>query len=149
MAGVTGRCPDRTPRLAGTSTTHPPPGGQEPAMRATDPFAFRPSLDTLTDRVVPSVSLVNGDLHVSSTHGADVVRIRQLGANYEVSEGNVVTFIPVSRVTGGDIVFNGLGGNDSFTNATYLRSQVNGGAGNDTLSGGYGTDRLEGGGGSD
>jgi Ca2+-binding RTX toxin-like protein len=118
-------------------------------MRSTNSFAFRPTLDTLTDRVVPSVSLINGDLHISSTQSADYVRIRHLGANYVVTEGNVESYIPVSRVTGGDIVFNGLGGDDRFVNVTYLRSQVNGGAGNDTLSGGYAGDLLQGGGGTD
>jgi Ca2+-binding RTX toxin-like protein len=114
-----------------------------------NPYSFHPTLDTLSDRVVPTVSLANGDIHISGSNSVEVVHVRRVGATYEVTENATTVFIPASRVTGGDVVYIGLGGNDSFTNSTALRTKANGGAGSDTIVGGAGKDALEGGGGSD
>ncbi len=47
------------------------------------------------------------------------------------------------------IVFNGYSGNDRFDNQTSIRSEADGGLGNDILLGGYGNDHLYGGDGGD
>ncbi len=58
---------------------------------------------------------------------------------------NVATLAP--NVT--DIVFNGYGGNDTFTNKTAINCEAHGGDGDDTLIGGYGFNYLYGDAGND
>jgi Ca2+-binding RTX toxin-like protein len=118
-------------------------------MSTFNAFSFRPSVTQLDDRLVPSVSVVNGNIQVLSTQGSDTVVVRQSGSNYAVERNGVITLVTASSVTGGDVLFNGYGGADTFINLTALRSRVNGGAGDDLLIGGSGNDLLEGGGGSD
>ena len=48
-----------------------------------------------------------------------------------------------------DIVFNGYGGNDTFTNKTAINCEAHGGDGDDTLIGGYGFNYLYGDAGND
>ena len=102
-------------------------------MSTFNTLSFRPSVTELDDRLAPSVTLANGDIHVSSTQGSDTVVIRQSGGSYSVERSGVTTLIPAGSVTGGDVVFNGYGGADTFVNLTSLRSDVNGGAGDDVL----------------
>ena len=56
---------------------------------------------------------------------------------------------PRWRRTVTDIVFNGYGGNDTFTNKTAINCEAHGGDGDDTLIGGYGFNYLYGDAGND
>lgn len=72
-------------------------------------------------------------------HDADTVQ-------FELT-GHATQQIDLSLIT--SIEFNGLGGNDSFTNDTAIQSRIVGGAGNDTLNGGSGDDLIIGSNGQD
>jgi hypothetical protein len=65
---------------------------------------------------------------------------------YNLTKGSTISSL-VPNVT--RIIFNGLGGNDTFTNGSSVASLVDGGTGNDTLTGGSGWDTLSGGFGND
>ena len=113
--------------------------------------SFKPGLETLEDRCVPAVSVsYGGDLVINSTNRSDSVSVMMLAnGNYRVTENGVNRTIAGYRVWGGDVVFNGYGGNDTFVNYTFLRTTARGGAGNDTLYAGYDDAFLDGGAGSD
>lgn len=120
------------------------------------PQRFALQLEALHDRLTPTVSVVNGDLTIVGTNSSDTVSVAQVGNVYQVTENNpvdrslppVVTSVPVASITG-VIRFDGLDGNDTFTNYTTWACVANGGDGNDILIGGYGNDTLNGGRGDD
>jgi len=132
-------------------------------------FRFAPQVETLQDRLVPA-AFVNpaGNLQIDAGGSHDTVTVSvnyvlptsrgKTGAStipmvnlntYRVVENGVTTDIPINRVTGGKVVFNGNGGNDRFENRTSLGAVANGGDGDDTLIGGSATDTLSGGRGAD
>jgi hypothetical protein len=116
-------------------------------------------VEELGTRAVPSASPVtltsSGTLIVRGTAGDDTVSVtmdanvqNQLDVFYNDDTTPFSTFdvtqTPVNRIS-----FLGLAGNDSFTNATAVSSNLNGGTGNDTLVGGAGNDKITGGAGDD
>lgn len=128
-------------------------------MRSNHGNSFKLTLETLGDRLAPSVSLMNGDIWIDSGAGHDVVTVSRVNVPgngfvqpvdvYRVVENGAHTNIPVSWVTGGNVGFNGNGGNDRFENQTWLGALGSGGAGADTLIGGPAADYMHGGLGSD
>ncbi len=132
-------------------------------------------IEALADRIVPAVSLTaatnfniatmptlqvarvsepdqpqikftpSGDLQIEGSKNVDIVTVLQDGSDYKVVVNRITTTIPVSRVTGGHVIFNGYSGDDLFENDTSLRAIADGGAGADTLRGGSGDDVLQGG----
>ncbi len=131
----------------------------------------RPLVETLEDRVVmnsafgfhnwnftPDITESQGVVHVEGSIYNDSVSVQYDGNDVVVSVTangftQTETFANAIKVT-----FDGNQGNDTFINNTYLRSNVDGGAGddfiqgganNDTIYGGTGHDILNGKGGSD
>lgn len=138
-------------------------------MRKPFSLEFRPALETLTDRTMPSVSLLNGDIVITGRddtsttttfrsfaddrvfidrYSGPVMTDGRTADVYRVNDNGSIKDFPVSQVTG-KIIFNGHGGNDLFENRAYLPVKANGGAGNDTLIGGAADDVLDGGSGQD
>lgn len=113
-------------------------------MRKSNSNLFRPTVEALGDRLVPAVTLFNGDLIVSVGDGDDQVTVTRSLTRYTVTENGVKTSFSRFAVFGGDVFFNGNGGNDTFENKTSLRATARGGAGNDVLIGGSGKDYLVG-----
>jgi len=121
-----------------------------PAAR--QPFVC-PSLENLTERITPSVTVGgNGtSLDINGTAGRDWVvvfrdqsnsgqlTVRFNGHNTPVNNPSAIT----------NITFNGQAGNDVFINTTELAVTAHGGAGNDLLVGGSGNDQLFGESGND
>lgn len=106
--------------------------------------------DTLETRLVPAaIAVVNGDLKIDGTAGADVVSVRLESGLVKVKENGIDTFSVAAGTVTGSIRFAGLAGSDRIDNLTSLRLFANGGAGNDTLGGSTGNDVLEGGLGED
>lgn len=107
--------------------------------------SVRLSVESLTDRVVPSVSLISSEIYIFGSEGGDSVEVVAAytdgGYEYRVTENEVTTSIPVDMVTG-RVVFHGGGGDDSFVNNTSLPTEARGGEGNDILVGGWGDDYL-------
>ena len=62
---------------------------------------------------------------------------------------NQVSYFKTSEVSGGDVWFEGLAGDDTFDNGTTLRTYAHGGNGNDTLRGGSNVNYLYGDDGND
>jgi len=128
-------------------------------MRKQPSNPFRPTLEALGDRIVPTVSVVNGDIRIDSGNASDVVTVSRINAPgsafrmavdvYRVVENGTTTDIAVGRVTGGNVVFNGNASNDRFENRTWLGALATGGSGSDTLIGGPGDDYMLGGLGED
>src|SRR5262245_50124559 len=119
-------------------------------MRKHSANSFRPTLEDLQDRLVPSSVVLgtDGNIHVDGTTGADTVSVSLVGSTFKVHDVNNTTgvtrdtFIPVTRVTGGAVYFNGSAGGDRFDNLSSLRTVANGGGGGDTLVGSSGADLL-------
>jgi Ca2+-binding RTX toxin-like protein len=114
----------------------------------------RLGLETLEGRANPSTLLSNGDLYITGTAGNDVVTVRSEtygGTNYiRVIENGVSRLFGAAQVSGGDVFFFGLGGNDYVNNtASSLRLTAHGGDGNDILLGGSANDCLSGDNGDD
>jgi Ca2+-binding RTX toxin-like protein len=86
-------------------------------------------------------------LTLTGSEGNDVAEVRQQGRTLLVSlSTGVETLSGTYRASAvKQIVFNGLGGNDSFVNLTGIRCRADGGAGEDVLRGGRATDELLGG----
>src|SRR5436189_96086 len=109
--------------------------------------SFRPSLESLSDRLVPStVAVVNGELQITGTTGADRVIVSQVGSQYRVADQvtGIIHSIAVSQITSGKVTFSGGASGDRFENRTSLRAVAYGGGGSDTLIGGSGDDSLSG-----
>ena len=114
--------------------------------------AFRPSLETLDERRLPSVTSVTlsaGTLSVVCDSAPDNVRIDpQAGGAVVVRDlTHPNTTWTRSGVTG--VKFYGNAGNDSFTTNVAVPASAFGGAGNDTLVGDAAADLLDGGDGND
>ncbi len=90
-------------------------------------------------------------LTITGSESNDVAEVRQQGRTLLVSlNTGVETLSGTYRASAvKQIVFNGLGGNDSFANLTGIRCRADGGAGEDVLRGGRAADELLGGGDDD
>jgi Ca2+-binding RTX toxin-like protein len=79
-------------------------------------------------------------------HGNDSIGVYDYGADFfEVYENGARHYYSkVFDVTGGDVIFFGLNGDDYFENATNLRTRASGGYGIDCLYGGSNDDVLMG-----
>jgi hypothetical protein len=122
--------------------------------------SFRPTVQTLDHRAEPSVTLdAHPDLRITAPVGvSDTVTVSRVGSTYKVTENYVSVFVPVSEMSGGDVVFVGSSGNDNFQDLAGLRTVAGGvggvdilsdGSSNDLLVGGSGLDFLDGRGGND
>ena len=118
-------------------------------MRKQPAPSYRLAVEAMEDRVVPTVTLVDGTINILGSSRSDAVSVRLEDTDYVVKEGVFETTIPVGLVTSGTVTFSGAAGNDTFRNFTDLRTVADGGAGNDTLYGGVGSDELYGGDGVD
>ncbi len=119
---------------------------------------FRPNLEVLECRALLAAGLtvsLDGDvLRITGTEAADVIRVRQINDHITVDgTPGVYDAGAIHR-----IVVNALGGDDTVDlnsqavggqQAIHIDSDINGGAGNDTLAGGTGNDILSGGAGND
>jgi hypothetical protein len=118
--------------------------------RANRSAGFRPRLEQLEDRCVPTAVLNNGVLTVTGTRRSDVIVVARNGDNLDVTVNRVVTLgfalAAVTRISvaAGD-------GNDRVTiNADVpVAATISGGRGNDVLTGGGGSDNLIGSRGND
>ena len=122
------------------------------ARRRLSKRPYRPeshlTVETLEGRIVLTASIGFdtrlGIVSIMGSEAADVASLSQQGKNVVVSLTGVTSkTYKVSQVKLVD--FKGLGGDDSFTNNTAIRSRADGGAGSDTLRGGSGIDDLRGG----
>jgi Peptidase_C39 like family/RTX calcium-binding nonapeptide repeat (4 copies) len=139
-------------------------------MRKPHSKFFRPKLEVLADRTMPSVALDAGNIIIT---GRDVDtnargnpndnitvtwRIQPVSGGkpgpggfetvYRVNDNGVIKNFPTGQVTG-NIEFHGLGGNDRFENKSGRPAKAFGGVGADTLIGGSAADELDGGYGND
>ncbi len=106
---------------------------------------FRPRLEQLDDRALPSVSLVNGILTVGGTAGADAIQVtRATGGKIlvKVSSTGEARRFTETNVT--KIELNGGNGNDRIVigSAITIASEIHGGRGIDTILGGGGDDAI-------
>lgn len=105
-------------------------------------------VESLEGRIVLTASIGfdvrQGIISIVGSEAGDVASVSQQGRNVIVSLTGVTSkTYAASKVK--LIDFKGLGGDDSFTNNTSIRSRADGGAGSDTLRGGSGVDDLRGG----
>lgn len=88
-----------------------------------------------------------GILSIIGSEGADTAEVRVEGrtivAVLASADGPATKTLRASAVR--SIAFTGLGGDDSFTNSTAIRSRADGGRGADVLRGGTSSDQLFGG----
>jgi len=86
-------------------------------------------------------------LHIMGTEGSDEAIVAERGPNLVVvlttPEGEFTRTLPRAAVR--RIRFDGMGGNDEFTNDSRIPSTALGGSGNDVLVGGSAADQLFGG----
>lgn len=111
-------------------------GGRSPSVASTSVGARHVELIASDEFVIIGT---NQDDHVEVTHATDDQLL--------IFVNNESHLVPVSDVS--TIVFDGLGGNDTFINRTDIDSSVHGGDGNDHLVGGSGNDTLHGEAGND
>lgn len=125
----------------------PPTTHRRPQPPAAGPRSatFRPSVEALQDRIVPTVSVVGGVMSITGTLGADIILVTQSGSNYVFHESGRTTTVPTSRITAGKVTIVGRGGDDFLANSTALRADLDGGNGHDELVGSSGNDTLAGG----
>ncbi|MGB8854710.1 MAG: hypothetical protein WCC69_14240 [Pirellulales bacterium] len=110
------------------------------------------AVESLEGRVVLTASIGfdarQGVVSIMGSEAGDVATVSQQGKNVVVALTGVTSrTFKASQVKLVD--FKGLGGDDSFTNNTAIRSRVDGGLGRDTLRGGSGADDIRGGGDND
>src|SRR5262245_35045406 len=97
-------------------------------------------LESLELRENPAITVfaVQGILSITSDAAGDIVQVKPDGAGVRVQQwanNQWNDFGPVHLgIT--KIVFTGNAGNDMFSNATSIKLEADGGAGDDTLSGG-------------
>ncbi len=116
-------------------------------------------VEELHDRVCPSATLANGVLTITGTNINDAVSVSESLSGYVIivretharpgtapldPQTSYFPFFSVNKV-----VFDGLNGDDTFTNYTGKIGIAYGGNGNDRLTGGYGADYLYGDDGND
>ncbi len=120
--------------------------------------SFKPLLEGLEDRSVPSATLLNnGELVINQSNGNDTAVVTQvagpLGLQFvRVQETISGVAQPVRQFFAPfvhHITYNGFAGNDRFDNQTSIKCTAFGGAGNDYLAGGHNDDVLVGGDGND
>lgn len=109
---------------------------------------LHPGVESLEGRVVLAASIGfdsrQGVVSIIGSEAGDVASVSPQGRNIVVSLTGVAS--KTYRASQVKLIdFKGLGGDDSFTNNTAIRSRADGGAGNDTLRGGSGIDELSGG----
>jgi hypothetical protein len=109
-------------------------------------------VESLEGRIVLTASIgfdaSQGIVAIMGSEAGDVASVSQQGKNVVVSlSGVMAKTFKASSVKLVD--FKGLGGDDSFTNNTSIRSRADGGSGRDTLRGGSGIDDLRGSGDDD
>ncbi|WP_372716871.1 calcium-binding protein [Novipirellula sp.] len=86
-------------------------------------------------------------LKLKGSEGDDVVTVATHGEFIDLILNGVRTTFPLGNIL--SIEFSGGAGNDHFTNATHLPSNISGGSGNDILFGGSGDDTIHGNDGDD
>lgn len=112
-------------------------------------------LESLEGRIVLAAGIgydaASRVLTLTGSEGNDIAEVRQQGRSLLVSLNTGTETLTGSYRASSvkQIVFNGLGGNDSFTNLTGIRCRADGGAGADVLRGGRAADELLGGGEND
>ncbi|MCA9140998.1 MAG: hypothetical protein KDB00_29705 [Planctomycetales bacterium] len=89
----------------------------------------------------------DGQLQIIGDQTANVVVVARSGAQVSVSADGQTSSFAANAVK--SVRFNGLDGDDHFTNRTDIASVLMGNDGNDTLIGGGGVDDLRGGNGDD
>jgi len=91
----------------------------------------------------------SGEVIVGGTNSADTSLVTQPdSSNYRVTlTGFAPQTFPISQVS--KVTFIGLGGNDTFNNATGVETLLLGGDGDDVLNGGTGVDVMNAGNGND
>ncbi len=100
-----------------------------------------------------TILLTDGVVSIAGNAKADIADVsyvnnqQQLKVTHKQGSVTNTQIFEVSSVT--QITFNGRDGNDKFTNNTSIRSDAEGGKGNDTLQGGSSDDFLMGGEGND
>jgi Ca2+-binding RTX toxin-like protein len=129
----------------------------------------KPRLEALEDRQLLTVSIVNGEIHITQTENADYARVVNDSGNYAVVDNNATHYFSPAEVWGNKVVYHGGGGDDGFYNETDLATEAYGSwgndflvasmshgqaklfgeSGNDTLKGGFADDYLWGGSGND
>ena len=121
----------------------------------------RLGLEQLDARDMPSITFANGVLTINGMDdGNDVATVSVIFGEVRATLTSVGPTGPMGTLVVGQtlskpitavqrIVFNGFGGNDTFTNNSSIRCTALGGAGHDTLKGGSGRDTLIGGAGVD
>lgn len=119
--------------------------------------ANRPCLtpERLESRLALTASIgfdaVTKTITIVGSSAADVAEVRQQDGGFLVTmtAGNRTLQRTFATSEISAIAFSGLAGNDTFTNATAIPAQADGGSGADVIRGGSGADRLTGGGGND
>ena len=117
------------------------------------PFRFRPRVESLDDRTLPSITLNGNLLIVGGTGGNDVVRVTAPNANQlqvSIDSTGEVRRFAIARVT--QLRISTGNGNDRILLSSGLTSfdaEIYGGKGNDVINGGGGNDQLFGGRGND
>jgi len=115
-------------------------------------LTFRPQLDQLDSRALPSVSLVGGVLTVGGTGSADAITVSHPSADViqvNISSTGEVRRFASSKVN--EIEVRGGLGDDFITvgQGVTLSSSLFGGRGHDIIRGGGGNDTIHGGRGAD
>jgi len=95
--------------------------------------------------VTPGITLVKGVLTITGSEADDIAEVNQPSKNTVTVSLTGVDSKSYKASNVKSIVFNGLGGDDTFINNTAVKSKAEGGAGEDTLRGGRGADDLQGG----
>ena len=119
------------------------------------PRRARLGLERLSDRTLPSTSLVGGTLTIAGTGDHDTatvsrqyldgvwwVRVNEQRRSGTFTYPAVDSWYRQSAVS--RIEFSGGNGDDLFINNTPIRSTAHGGSGDDVLKGGFGIDALHG-----
>lgn len=95
--------------------------------------------------VTPGITLVKGVLTINGSDGNDIAEVNQPSKKFVTVALTGVDSKTYKASDVKSIVFNGLGGDDTFVNNTAIKSKAEGGAGEDTLRGGRSADDLRGG----
>jgi Ca2+-binding RTX toxin-like protein len=113
--------------------------------------SVRLGVEALDSRLVPTVHVINGAVHIDSGPGNDVVKVDYDHSRNSivVTENGITTYVNAHGLSS-TVYFAGNGGNDFVQNVgNGVRLRADGGAGNDTMYGGLGNDTLVGGPGAD
>lgn len=108
------------------------------------------AVESLGERIAPAAGIVRnalGIVTIQGTAGNDASTVSVTGKDVTISLNNTSVTLPLAKVRG--LVFNGLNGDDSFTNNSSISSTANGGNGNDSFQGGAAADSFFGGAGND